>query len=163
MKSPGTSGRGGFSLTEIVVTVAVLGVLTSIAVTSFSNSSDVAKRTVVVDHVELLNRALAAYSQNCWKMPTAAAAGDTTDEFKVLRSLQWTFPPSQLKIGSPYFDPKYSPSASSNTNDFRIRWNGVTFEVLDPGQSGTGLKFGGGNDFAKTPYSFPSDYKPEGA
>ena len=81
----------------------------------------------------------------------------------MLRSLQWKFPASQLKIGSPYFDPKYNPVASSSTNEFRIRWNGVTFEMIEPGQAGTGLKFGGGSDFSTTPYSFPTGYKPEGA
>jgi prepilin-type N-terminal cleavage/methylation domain-containing protein len=159
--------RRAFSLVEMVVTVAVIGIVAAIAIPIYSNVTERSQIAVVEDHVELLNRSLGNFSQSCWKIPTAANNSDTADEFLVLRSLQYTFPQSASdpigKPGSPYFSPNYDPSASSSTNEHRIRWNGRSFEVLPRGQAGSGILFRGADDIKRTPYSFPSGYKPEGA
>jgi prepilin-type N-terminal cleavage/methylation domain-containing protein len=163
MKTRNSSLHKAFSLAEIVVTVAIIGVLASIAIPVYSGVTERSRRAVAVDHLESMNRAVANFAHTCWKLPTAAVDGDTADEFLALRSLQWQFPASALKPGSPYFDPKYDPAASSSTTEYRIRWNGRGFELLDKGQAGTGLRFNAGKDFKATPYSFPSGYKPDGA
>jgi prepilin-type N-terminal cleavage/methylation domain-containing protein len=155
--------RSAFSLTELVITVAIIGVMASIAIPVYSNVMEKSRRAIAQDHVELLNRAVANFSHACWKLPTAAVASDSADEFTVLRSLQWHFPVAQLKLGSPYFDPKYNPAASSSTSEYRIRWNGRSFELIDKGEAGTGMRFNSGRDYSTTPYSFPSDYRPAGS
>lgn len=159
--------RRAFSLVEIVVTVAVIGIVASIAIPIYSNVTERSQIAVAEDHVELLNRALGNFSQACWKIPTAADNNATTDEFLVLRSLQYTFVQSASdpigKPGSPYFSPNYNPTASSSTEEYRIRWNGRNFEVIPPGQAGSGIHFKGADDIKRIPYSFPSGYKPEGA
>ena len=163
MKSRRLTKRAAFSLTELIITIAVIGVVASVAVVTYGNVMERSRRAVATDHLEQLNRAVANFSHACWKFPTAAVPGDTTDEYAVLRSLQWKFPAAQLKLGSPYFDPKYDPVASSNATEYRLRWNGRSFELIDRGQNGTGLRFNSGKDFKSTPYSFPSGYKPAGA
>ena len=156
-------GSAAFSLAEIVVVVAIIGVLSAVAIPVYSNLHSASEKAVANDHVEALNRAVTNFSHTCWKFPTAANASSTDDEFAVIRSLQYKFPANKLKPGSPFFDPSYDPKSSSNSSYLRIRWNGKGFELLDRGQAGTGLRFESGNDFKKTPYSFPSGYLPEGS
>jgi len=156
-------GSAAFSLVEIVVVVAIIGVLSAVAIPVFSNLHGASEKAVASDHVEALNRAVTNFSHTCWKFPTAANASSTDDEFAVVRSLQYKFPVNNLKPGSPFFDPKYDPQPSSNSSHLRIRWNGIGFELLGWGQSGTGLRYHNGEDFKQTPYSFPSGYQPEGS
>jgi type II secretory pathway pseudopilin PulG len=147
----------------VLVTVVIIGVLAALAVPIYSNINTSSREVVATDHLEHMNKAVTRFSQNCWKIPTAAAAGDTADEFTVLRSLQYHFPPDQFRPGSPFFDPRYNPGVSSSSADYRIRWNGNSFELLKPGVGGSGLHYAGPGDYAASPYSFPSGYKPAGA
>ena len=155
--------RAAFTLVELVATVAVIGVLTAMAIPIYSNVRSSSDQAVANDHVEALNRAVTNFSQTCWKLPTAADPSSTDDEYAVLRSIQYTFPAVEMKLGSPFFSPDYDPPVSSNSGHLRIRWNGRSFELLKFGESGTGLRFGTGADYKKTAYVFPYGYKPEGA
>lgn len=156
-------GRAGFTLLELIVTIGVIGVLTAIAIPLYSGIHEASEKTVAEDHVELLNRAVTNFSQACWKLPTAADPSSTADEITVIRSLQYQFPSTNLIPGSPFFDPRYDPPASSDSKYLRIRWNGKSFELLQRGVAGTGLRFNSGADNKSTNYSFPNGYKPAGA
>lgn len=165
MKTSASPRPSGFSLVEVIVTIGVLGVLAAIAIPVLSGVFDRSEEAVAGDHVESLNRAVTNYSHNCWKIPTAADNSSTADELTVLRSIQWTFPAadvSGIKLGSPYFDPRYDPAPSSSSSDIRIRWNGKSFELLKRGTTGTGLSYRGKADYKSSPYSFPSGYRPAG-
>lgn len=153
--------RRGFSLTELLVTIGVVAVLTAMVIPTVGNLTTRSREIVVGDHVEMLNKAVKSFSQNCWQMNMPADHASDADELSVLRSLQYRFPADSLKQGSPYFDPRYNPVASSNTRDFRIRWNGRLFELIPPGTAGTGLRYAGGTEYT-TGYSFPPDYQPVG-
>lgn len=154
--------QAAMTLVELLVTITVLSVLAALAMPVYSNVRLASERALATDHIEALNRAVMSFSQNCWKLPIAADAAASDDEFAVVRSLQYEFPANMLKPGSPYFDSRYSPSTSSNLQHFRIGWNGTSFELIDLDTSGTGLRFNSGADYGE-PYSFPADYKPEGA
>lgn len=162
-----TPARHGFSLTELIVTVAVLGVMAGIAISSFGNVNLASRNAQAQNITEKLNRALKEFGQSNWNITTASNAGSTTDEFKVLRSLQWkpasTANNTRIVVGAPFVSPVWNPSGSSSSTEFRVRWNGFEFDLLPPGTAGTGLKLTFDGTDHTTPYAFPNDYKPEGA
>lgn len=155
--------RKGFSLPEILTVVAIIGVLSAMAIPVYNGITRRVEDAEAADFVESLNRAVLRFGQSNWDLPVAANHSATTDEFTVLRSLQYKWPASSLKPGSPYFTPKYNPVASSSSSTHRIRWNGRTFEVLKPGTAGSGLlKTFTGADQTSADYVFPQGYKPAG-
>ncbi len=153
-----------FSLVELLTVIAVIGVLTAIAIPAYSGVTDRVRDAEAGDFVESLNRAVLTFSQTNWEIPTPANNGADTDELLVLRSLQFHWPsPNQKPVGAPYFSPKYNPGSSSASTVHRIRWNGRTFQLLKPGTSGTGLiKTFTGADYTAADYVFPSSYRPAG-
>lgn len=160
---PASQQRRAFSLPEILMVMAVIGVLTAMAIPAYTGITSKAQDAEAGDFVESLNRAVLRYSQANWDMPTAADNSATTDEFVVLRSLQYAWPKSALKPGSPYFPATYNPSASTDSSQYRVRWNGRTFELLKPATSGSGLlKTFSGADYTAASYVFPSGYMPAG-
>jgi prepilin-type N-terminal cleavage/methylation domain-containing protein len=160
---PSRKFRSALTMPEMLVTIAVMGVIVGVSIPIYSNLTEGSRETAATDLTETLNRAVIKFSQNCWRISTPADAAATTDEFLVLRSLQYTFPAAQMRIGAPYYDARYNPTASSNSQDIRLRWNGTSFELLKPGTAGTGLRYNGAADYTSAPYAFPSDYAPVAA
>ncbi len=159
-----TRSRRGFSLVEILVVVSVIGVMAAISIPAYQGVMRATKNTESEDFVESLNRAVRSFSLGNWDLPVVPDNAATTDEYAALRSLQFRWPASSLKPGSPYFSPKYNPQASNSTGEYRLRWNGRTFEVLRPGTVGSGLlKTFAGADYTAADYVFPNGYKPPGS
>ncbi len=157
-RTPATQA-GGFSLTEMVVTVAIMGILSAVAVVSFSNTKQGTGDAVAKELVETLNLGLKKFSQINYEFSLAAADAASTDEFLVLRSLQWR-DPLDPSPGAPYVRPNFNPVASSSLDDYRVRWNGRVFTLVPPKTAGTGLKvdFQAGDYGAN--YTFPTGYAP---
>lgn len=155
----------GYSLPEVMVTIAIVGILAAIALATFGNVNESTRLVVAQKIAAQLNAGVKGYNQSNWDMPTAKDDSATTDEFLVLRSLQNapTASSGSFQSLAPFYSPGWNPTSSSAVADYRIRWNGVSFELLAPGQSGQGLKvtFDGTDQGAA--YTYPSNYKIEGA
>ena len=147
-----------FSMVEMLSTIAVIGILSGLAVVSYTDIYHKSGAVIGGDFIEQLNNGLREFQQNAWQITLPADDSGTADELKILRSLQYDFNGSASRpFGCPYFRPDWNPTGSSGTADedkLRVRWNGATFEVIKIGVEGEGLIFDNtGVDFTD-PYDF---------
>lgn len=151
----------GFSVSELVIAIAILGVLAGVVIVGINGAFGASKETLAKARVEMLNTALHRWAMAYPEMYFAADAGSTNDELYVLRALQYR-DPNELKaaIGSPFVQPEYNPANSSSREDYRIRWNGSRYELLRPGQEGTGLLMVFDASDITDAVTFDEDYKP---
>jgi prepilin-type N-terminal cleavage/methylation domain-containing protein len=165
LNSPGRrAGReNGFSMTELVVVICIMGVLAGITVLSFGQFLDGAKDALAAERQETLNQALHRFAQQNYEMLFNAIDGSVADELVILRSLQYRDSNvNRAKIGSPYYDPRYNPVVSSDVSLHRLRWSGKQFGLLKPGQNGTGILMNfEGTDFT-TAFVFPPNFQMAG-
>lgn len=159
---PAGSERG-FSMSEMVMVICILSVLAGIAVQSFSQYLGSSKDALAESRQETLNQALSRFAQQNYELLFDSNSGSVSDEMVVLRSLQYRDPNNnRSQPGSPYVDPRYNPVASSDITVHRLRWSGKMFELLKPGQSGTGILMNfEGTDFT-TAFVFPPNFQTAG-
>jgi prepilin-type N-terminal cleavage/methylation domain-containing protein len=153
----------GFSMSELVITISIMGVLAGIAVGSLNQFMGGAKDTLAAERQEMMNQALHRFAQQNYEMLFNAMENSAADEMVILRTLQYRDPdPDRAKIGSPYLDPRYNPLSSSAADKYRLRWTGKMYELLKPGQNGTGLLMNfEGTDFT-TAFAFPPNFQMAG-
>jgi len=155
--------QAAFSITEIVVTIAILGVLAGVAVVAVNGSFSASQEALARERVELLNHALYQFSLQNYEMVFTARNESGADEVFVLRTLQYRHPQeTKAKLGSPYITPAYNPETSSSTADYRIRWTGKLYELLRPGQTGSGIKMMFDSADMTTPFEFPPNFQMAG-
>lgn len=152
--------RQGFSMSEMVIVIAILGVLALVIILSLGSSYNASKEVLAVARVEMLNKALLHYAMNLGERVEKRKDESITDELYVLLDLKFREDDDRLAPpGAPYIPTHYNPVASSNASDFRIRWTGRRFELLRPGQSGQGLLMNfEGTDFT-TATKHPQGYQ----
>lgn len=156
----------GFSLVEIVVTVAVLGIIASIGIVAVGNVNERSRDTMAKNLAETLNGATRAFSHANWDLRFTASAASAGDEMMVLRSLQYREPDGAGKeviYKGPYMRDDWNPSTSSDPNDWRIQWTGSSWKWLGKGEAGAGLKVSMDGTDLGTPYVFPPNFKPVGS
>lgn len=155
--------RGGFSLSEMVLTISIIGTLAGIAVVSFGHLTNSAKEVLAQERREMLNSALHRFSQYNYELVFSAQQSSAGDEMLVLRTLQYRNPDDTFaKVGSPYVVPHYNPKISGDSSDYRIVWNGRLFELLTPGEPGTGLKMVFDGSDLTEPFNFPPNFQMAG-
>ncbi|MEM0897545.1 MAG: hypothetical protein AAGJ79_11750 [Verrucomicrobiota bacterium] len=142
---------------EALLVVSILGILVGISIYSVSNSLSGSESAVASDLEGKLNVALKAHGQVNYEFNLAGDDNATTDEFAILRSLQWR---DETVPGSPFFTPFYNPTASNDSDDYRLRWNGSNFILVAPGEAGSGLKVDLTGSDQGTEYAFPGGYSP---
>ncbi len=161
--SPRRRPWAGFSLTELLTTVVVIGILAGVCVQSYSGLRASAREASARDTLALLNRAVLHFNQTNWDLVLSPVPNATSDELAVLRTLQWRNPnPAQATPGSPYAPPDLPDTMSSDSEDYRLQWNGRTYELLLPGEPGAGLLVGVALPSARASYSYPEGYEPLG-
>jgi len=158
---PSSRTQKGFSLVELIVTVGVLGIITGIAITYYGGTLDSSKRVVAKEMAETLNLGLKKHAQVNYAFNLAANDSSADDETAIVRSLQFHHP-TDLVPGAPFVRPNWHPVASNSAEEFRLRWNGRIFLVVEPGTAGTGLKVAfQASDYGEN-YDFPDDFVPVG-
>ncbi len=163
--SPRTAGRlaGGFSLTEMIITISILAVLAGIVLMSVQGTYEASRAVLARERVEMLNHGLVQFAQHNYEMIFNQRLDSGADELVVLRSLQFRNPDVDLaKIGSPYISPSYNPLLSSDADDYRIRWTGRMYELIRPGENGMGIRMVfDGSDMTEA-FKFPPNFQMAG-
>lgn len=153
--------RSGFSMTEMIVVIAIIAILSTIVIVMMKGAFAASKETLAVSRLEMLNAALHAWSHSNREMNFMRMDGSTTDEFVVLRDLQYRNPnPKKATYNSPFLPPEYNPKTSSSIYEYRFRWTGRNYELLRPGQDGTGLLMVFDASDYTDPFIFPAGYQP---
>lgn len=123
------------SLPELLVVVAVIGILAAIAVPNILGLRQAASQEFSADAVSMVNRAVMHYEQANRTLDVEATAG-AADEMAVLAALMTV----DLDVpGSPFLEPTFPMEADSSSETHRMVWNGSRFELLLPGRAGTGI------------------------
>ncbi|MES2595432.1 MAG: type II secretion system protein [Verrucomicrobiota bacterium] len=161
--APARRWRAGFSMSEIVVSISILGILATVVILNLGSNYESIKQTLAQEKAEMLNRGLGERAASHKEYTESAATGASWDESLLLLTLQYRDPDdSQADLNSPYIDPRYRPKTSSSTNAYRLQWNGRRFEVLRPGTTGSGLLIAfDGSDYGE-PRVYPPDFTTNG-
>ncbi|MBE2282239.1 MAG: hypothetical protein IAE77_02115 [Prosthecobacter sp.] len=157
------SRAGGYSVSELVIVISIMGVLCGIAVGSFNQFLSGGKDALAAERQEFLNQGLHRFAQQNYELIFGSMESSGGDEMAVLRTLQYRNPDEdRAKIGSPYVDPCYNPISTSSADTYRLRWTGRMYELLKPGKTGTGILMNfEGTDFT-TPFAFPPNFQMAG-
>lgn len=149
--------REGFTLAEIVTTIAVVAIIGAIAIQGYQGINSASRETVARDNLALLNRSLLHFNQGVKDITLSPNYASASDELTILRTLQWR---DEDLPGSPYLSATFTGGVSSSTEDYRICWNGRFFELLMPGTQGIGIKAGLATPEAEVEFNYPEGYKP---
>ncbi len=153
----------GFSFTEMVTTISLLGILAGVVVTRLGGTYENSRAALATERLEILNRNLKERAASMKEYVLTRSDASTDDEFLVLMDLQYRHPdPEKADFNSPYIDPHYRPAKSSSTLDYRLRWTGRMFELLKPGTTGSGLKVAFDGSDVGAPRQYPSNYNSSG-
>lgn len=153
--------RRGFSLAELMVSIAMVGCIAAIAIPIYGRCLESSRAAIAANVRETVNSAIHRYNQYTSELAYPAADANTADEFAVLRTLQFRAPNNPAP-GSPYVRNDWNPASSGSNNDYRLVWSGTLFRLVTPGQSGTGLKVVFDASDLGQPYVFPPDYTEAG-
>jgi len=165
MKTPNTKRTElGFSLVEMTVTIAVLGIISAIAISSIGNIVGKSRDTVAGNVLESLNKATREYSHSHGDLIYEAFPTVEADELIVLRSLQFKAPSDstgqyELNPKGPFMRPDWQPTTSKDSKDYRITWTGSAWKLLKPSDTGGGLKLVFDGTDLGVPVVFPAGFE----
>lgn len=153
----------GFSMTEMVTSIAIIGVLASIAVLSMTGVVTGAKEGVATDRLEMLNQGLNSYAQAYKEYTYTPNDSAYSDENTVINDLEYrNADPNKALVGSPFVRPEYRPKYSGSNKDYRLMWTGSRFKLLRPGTDGFGAVVAFDGSDIGTPLVYPPNYSSSG-
>ena len=95
-------GKKGFTLIELVIVIAILGILAGIAIPRFLNATATARGARIVADLRTIDSAIVIYNARTGNLPTAttdlttAGTGTNPTQFQLLAS--WPVPPTGSAI-----------------------------------------------------------------
>lgn len=155
--SPRRRGAAGISLAEVLTVIAVIGILAAVAIPSISGVFSPSKTAIARNLVETLNGAVHRFNQTNYELLFTGVSVSGQDEMLILRTMQYRNPANPAP-GSPYMRNDWNPAISSSSADYRIMWMGNLYRLLEPGQSGTGLKVNFDGSDLGVPFVFPPGF-----
>lgn len=123
--------RNAYSMTELLVVVAVIAILASVAIPIISGVLQQSTREIAQRNLNLLNGAVSAYNQLNQRL--SQAPGESLAVFSNLVTRDEAVP------GSPFLPAHLNAMESSATNTYRAKWNGTVFAMVSLGASGSGI------------------------
>jgi len=142
MKPRPHANCAALSLTELLITVAVIGILSAIAVPTVGNIVKSSRDGVAENVVQTLNKATRQFSHSQWELRAQPIPNSGADELLLLRTLQWRDPDlsGELNPKGPFMRTDWNPATSTSTDDYRAEWTGSAWRLRKPGEPGAGLK-----------------------
>ncbi len=153
-----------FSLVEMLITVAVIGILSAIAVPSIGNVIEGSRRGVAENVISTLNKATREFGHSQWTIATTPVSSGA-DEVYILRTLQWRDPDTsgELNPKGPFMRSDWNPVSSNSADDYRAEWTGSSWRLLEPDTAGAGIKIDFDGSDLGTPYIHDPTFVPAGA
>lgn len=150
-----------FSIVELLVVLAMIGIITSIAIPQLGGILPNSKDILASEFVENINRSLKKHNQSNYKIRYPKDDFIAGDEILIVRTLQWRNQNSPAP-GSPYLRQDWHPVVSYNESDYRLKWNGSEFVLISPPLKGIGIRLSfDGSDYGRN-YQFHEGYEPIG-
>ena len=123
--------RDALSLAEIMVAIAILGIIAAVAIPMVGGTVATSKASVAQRNLNVLNGAVVQYNQSVEELTNSV--GDHAGVMTLLRTRDTSVP------GSPFVSTNWAVNVVSSTNSFRASWNGRAFAFLVPGVAGSGV------------------------
>ncbi|MEM7602079.1 MAG: prepilin-type N-terminal cleavage/methylation domain-containing protein [Verrucomicrobiota bacterium] len=163
--TPPTRNTRGFTLVELIITIAVIGVISAIAVPSIGNIVEGSRRGVAENVVETLNKATREFSHSQWDLRSTPVPSSGGDEMLMLRTLQWRDPDNsgELNPKGPFMKTDWNPATSTDTEHYRAEWTGSSWRLREPDEAGAGLRIVFDGSDLGTVYVHDSGFTPVGS
>ena len=79
MKTPNTTSCRGFSLVELLIVAAIIGLIVAIAVPNLLNAIQRSRQTKTISNMRTISNGLGIYSQDYAKFPVLASLSDFSE------------------------------------------------------------------------------------
>ncbi len=152
--------KSGFSLVEVVVSIAVMGVIASVAVVAIGRVTTASREAVAQNVVAKLNNATKEFGHAQWELYSGVEDNSADDERHLLQTLQWQDPSIEIGVAGPFMRTDWIPQSSDQPDDYRIIWTGSYWRLAVPGENGVGLKVDFESRDMATHYIHPDDFQP---
>lgn len=160
MSSLNNRKTGGFSLVEVIVTIAVMGILSALGMAAYGNITKASKETIAQNLVETLNNATKEFGHAQYSLLSDGENASADDEQHILQTLQWQDPSIELGVAGPFMRPNWIPTTSDSDEEYRAVWAGSFWKLARPGESGVGLQINFQATDVGVSFTHGSDFSP---